>query len=196
MDDFASWKRRRDGATDKDHASGLVFDGVITYLEKELGADAVASLRADARVPKRILALLKYPVVPLLDLISGGAERLVARGDPLVPTLHAMGAATCGPYMQTPVGQFLASANGGNLQRIVGMIDAIFSTAYTYGKLTPSMEGERAARLVATGQLFGPAFFGGIMQTGLGMIGRQDKLIATPTAIARDGLDFTLEIRW
>ena len=196
MDDLATWKRRRALATERDQASGLVFDGVINYLAQELGADQVSSLRSDAKVPKRILALLKYPVGPLLDLAGFGAERLAAQGRPFVGTLQAMGGATCAPYMSTPVGQLLATANGGNTQRIVGMIDTVFRTAYTYGKLVSSREGDTGARIVCTQQLFGPALFGGIMQTGLSMIGKQPGLTATPKDISRDGLDFTLEVRW
>jgi uncharacterized protein (TIGR02265 family) len=98
--------------------------------------------------------------------------------------------------MSTPVGQLLASANGGNTLRIVAMIDTVFRTAYTYGKLVSTRESDTSARIVCTGQLFGPALFGGIMQVGLSMIGRQAGLTAAPVEISRDGLDFTLNVRW
>jgi uncharacterized protein (TIGR02265 family) len=107
-----------------------------------------------------------------------------------------MGGATCAPYMNTPVGQLLAKANAGNTHRIVGMIDTVFRTAYTYGRLASSRDSDTAATIVCTQQLFGPALFGGIMQTGLSMIGQQPQLTANPRDVARDGLDFTLDVRW
>jgi uncharacterized protein (TIGR02265 family) len=195
LDDQPSLRRRRLRVKPTDQTAGFIFRGILDLVRKEAGELWQTRLREACGLPALIIPVLRYPSSQLLELIDRSVDCLREvrpRDDGTL--LETIGAHTIDPFLQSTLGRLVFHLGTGPLEALA-LVPPAYRATHTFGDLELQKTDARAARLVARDVHLGPAYIATIPRLGLKAVCRLDADVHLE-AVASDGSDFTLLVRW
>ena len=133
--------RRMALARPDDTAKGMFFNGVLTAVERMLGADAVRVV-LEASGERKFVDFFNYPITSflkmsftataLLESVSGGHDAAFRR----------LGVQATNDFLGTAVGKTLLMLAGRDPKRLLSAVPGAFKTCVSYGERKMEFAGE------------------------------------------------------
>lgn len=128
-------------ATPQHTTRGFLFSSLLRVV-RELGEDeAVVQRCLAASGEQSFVDFFNYPTRSLLLLLSAAAQQLSGRLGGYEEVLRQMGFKGGSSFMATPVGLAALQHGGGNPQRFMLALEALYGVLTTYGKPVLSWAG-------------------------------------------------------
>ena len=128
-------------ATPQHTTRGILFSSLLRVI-RELGEDeAVVQHCLAATGEKSFVDFFNYPTRSLLLLLSNAAQQLSGKLGGYEEVLRQMGFKGASSFMGTPVGLAAMQHAGGNPQRFMLALEALYGVLTTYGKPVLSWPG-------------------------------------------------------
>jgi uncharacterized protein (TIGR02265 family) len=195
-DTLALMLRRRDTCPPSAAGMGVYFSSVLSCARTHLGDAAADQLVRDGLVPRRMVALFKYPTPDLLRLMTVTVEALLRSGMSEADALIALGHSVAVHYLgDTPMGKLLIQVNGKNPHRVLSNVPTIYATVCIYGAPRYTKTGDRSAEMEFKGEWLGSTMCQGVFQMGIKLSTDLDATVRVDRESA-DCTDFTLALSW
>ena len=195
-DTLVLMQRRRDACPPVAAAMGLYFTSFLSCARQHLGDAAADALVREGLVPRRLVALFKYPVTDLLRLAATTTERLVRSGMSEADSLQALGHSVAVHYLgDTPMGKLLIQVNGKNPHRVLSNVPTIYATVCNYGAPRYTKTGGRSAEMAFEGEWLGSTLCQGVFRLGTKLSTDLDAEVRVEHESA-DCTDFSLALSW
>lgn len=132
---------RLDRATPADTAKGMLFNGVLNAVERQLGLEA-RELCRQATGEDEFIDFFGYPVATFLKLSYAAAELLSAKLGGRDAALRALGKQAVDDIMASRVGQTVLVLADGSPRRMLFTLPSAYRTAVSYGDRNAELASE------------------------------------------------------
>lgn len=187
--------RKRAAVAGDAQISGLNHLGVCQALEQELGKEAADAVRA-AKLPKRLVALFKYPATAFLDLVDATVSALVSQGWEEQAALRRMGQGSLQGFTDTPVGKTFVYLASGNPHRGLAAAPVAYRTARGFGEYLYERVSDTHGRLSYASTFTGPTIEEGVIAHGMRVIASTNVFVLKTTIRDELQTSFVIDVTW
>lgn len=177
----------------QDRVRGMMFNELMVLVDKQLGSEALAKVRAVLPADTKYRDLVSYPIADFLKLMFAAADLLEPKMGSVEIAIRACGAATVDAFARTPAGRvFFGVLSLAGPARLMSQAQIGYTTVVTYGQRTYEEKSATSCVITMTGDMQPLAYHEGVLEAVLRNVGYD----ATVRGTSKSVLESAYAIEW
>ncbi|MGV3623168.1 MAG: TIGR02265 family protein [Archangium sp.] len=155
-----------------DRVRGMMFNELLALVNRQLGAEGVAKVRAVLPPDAKYRDLVSYPISDFLKLMFAAADLLEAKMGSVELAIRACGAATVDAFARTPGGRvFFGVLSLAGPSQLLARAQTGYTTVVTYGRRSFTPSSDSSGTIVMHDDMQPVAYHEGVLEAVLRNVG-------------------------